>query len=195
MTDINVQSINQSVTVGRWSLRTSHYSVLQSNVYKTPPIPCTPIKKGGVQSPRGSFQEDPLLHGFARLDGFARMNFPKTLDWWNFLTLTFFIVERMPKIDQRRGTRCPKCGGCEVRKNGLKRCGGRSPAQRYKCKTCGYQFVEEWIREPIPAASWEITDRLIRQGKLKLRDIAAVTGISLRAVYHRKTLLKAGKYE
>lgn len=70
---------------------------------------------------------------------------------------------------------CPKCNSNNIVKNGCTHYG----KQRFKCKSCGRQFVENPTRQPIDNSKRELIDKLLLE-RVSLRAIARVTGVSLR---------------
>jgi IS1 family transposase len=70
---------------------------------------------------------------------------------------------------------CPKCNSNNRVKNGCTHYG----KQRFKCRDCGRQFVENPTRQPIDNATRELIDLLLLE-RLSLRAIVRVTGVSLR---------------
>ncbi|OQW94946.1 MAG: hypothetical protein BWK79_04105 [Beggiatoa sp. IS2] len=69
--------------------------------------------------------------------------------------------------------KCPDCGGSEIVKNGS--LGNGKP--KYKCKSCGRQFVENPQKGPISEETKELIDKLLLE-RLSLAAIARVTGVS-----------------
>ncbi len=70
---------------------------------------------------------------------------------------------------------CPKWYSNNIVKNGCTHYG----KQRFKCRDCGRQFVENATRQPIDNATRELIDKLLLE-RLSLRAIVRVTGVSLR---------------
>ena len=71
--------------------------------------------------------------------------------------------------------RCPACEGEHCVKNGHTHYG----KPRFKCKSCGRQFVEGSQYRHIPKETWELVDKLLLE-KIPLAGISRVTGISKR---------------
>ena len=69
--------------------------------------------------------------------------------------------------------KCPKCNGEQIIKNGSIHTG----KQKYKCKTCGRQFVENPKYPAISDETKALIDKLLLE-KLPLAGIARVTGVS-----------------
>ena len=51
--------------------------------------------------------------------------------------------------------------------------------QRYRCRDCGRQFVENPTRQPVETSTRELVDKLLLE-RLSLAGIARVTGVSPR---------------
>jgi transposase-like protein len=51
--------------------------------------------------------------------------------------------------------------------------------QRYRCRDCGRQFVDNPTRQPVEASTRELVDKLLLE-RLSLAGIARVTGVSPR---------------
>ena len=74
--------------------------------------------------------------------------------------------------------KCKRCNSKEIRKNGFVR-----GSQRYKCKTCGYNFVEK-ERNGKPDAYKNLAVLLYSTGKASYRYIAKLLNVSATAVYN-----------
>ena len=70
---------------------------------------------------------------------------------------------------------CPSCCSTDIVKNGS--LGNGKP--KFKCNTCGRQFVENPKKGPIPDSTKELIDKLLLE-KIPLAGIARVTGVSER---------------
>ena len=71
--------------------------------------------------------------------------------------------------------KCSKCQSEKVVKNGHIHNG----KQRYKCKQCGYQFVEDPQNKPVSDEQRELIDKLLLE-KVSLAGIVRVVGVSER---------------
>lgn len=69
--------------------------------------------------------------------------------------------------------RCPRCNSEQIVKNGSIHTG----KQKYLCKACGRQFVENRQQQAISAETKGFIDKLLLE-KLPLAGIARVTGVS-----------------
>ena len=69
--------------------------------------------------------------------------------------------------------KCPECSSQNFIKNGSIHNG----KQKYKCKDCGRQFVENPQNKKIPQETWNIVDKLLLE-KIPIAGISRVTGIS-----------------
>ena len=70
---------------------------------------------------------------------------------------------------------CPSCKGLNIIKNGFNRNGNK---QRYKCKACHKQFVENGWRWFISPMTKELVQRLLLE-RISLRGICRVCGVSM----------------
>ena len=70
---------------------------------------------------------------------------------------------------------CPKCSSCNVVKNGS--LGNGEP--KFKCKTCGRQFVENPQKKPISDDTKQLIDKRLLE-RIPLAGIARVVGVSER---------------
>ena len=61
---------------------------------------------------------------------------------------------------------CPKCGSDKSIKNGRTYYG----EQRYKCKSCGRQYIAGSEFQHIPQEKWDLVDKLLLE-KLSLAGI------------------------
>ena len=68
---------------------------------------------------------------------------------------------------------CPTCNSEKVVKNGSIHSG----KQKYSCKECGRQFVENPKNKRITQSQWDIVDKLLLE-KIPIAGISRVTGIS-----------------
>ncbi len=68
---------------------------------------------------------------------------------------------------------CPACNCENVVKNGKIHNG----KQRFRCKDCGRQFVENPTKKVITTEQWEMVDKMLLE-KLPLAGISRVMGIS-----------------
>ncbi len=68
---------------------------------------------------------------------------------------------------------CPECNSKNFTKNGSIHNG----KQKYNCKDCGRQFVENPQNKVIPQETWDIVDKLLLE-KIPIAGISRVTGIS-----------------
>ena len=69
--------------------------------------------------------------------------------------------------------KCPKCKSDFIKKNGII----STKKQRYCCKNCGKQFVEDPKNKLIPKETWELVNKLLLE-KIPIAGISRVTGIS-----------------
>lgn len=69
--------------------------------------------------------------------------------------------------------KCPSCNSEQIVKNGSIHTG----KQKYLCKRCGRQFVENRQQQPISAETKALINKLLLE-KLPLAGIARVTGVS-----------------
>ena len=72
---------------------------------------------------------------------------------------------------------CPRCGSERVIKNGSIHTG----KQKFLCKDCTRQFVEQPTKKIISQDTWELVDKLLLE-KIPLAGISRVTGVSERWV-------------
>ena len=70
---------------------------------------------------------------------------------------------------------CPRCNSEETVKNGHTHYG----KQRFKCQTCGRQFVKNPRHQPIIQSTRNLIDKLLLE-RISLAGIARVTGVSER---------------
>lgn len=75
--------------------------------------------------------------------------------------------------------KCPRCDSQRIVKYGKTNYG----KQRYKCRSCQRQFVENPRHQPISAQQKELIDKLLLE-KLPLAGIARVTGVSKRWIQY-----------
>jgi transposase-like protein len=68
---------------------------------------------------------------------------------------------------------CPVCNSTNIIKNGSVHNG----KQKYRCKDCGRQFIENPTNKRIPQSLWDIVDKLLSE-KIPITGISRVTGIS-----------------
>lgn len=68
---------------------------------------------------------------------------------------------------------CPMCQSTQLKKNGFISTG----KQRYRCCTCGRQFVENPENKIIPEHTWILVDKLLLE-RVPIAGISRVTGIS-----------------
>ena len=68
---------------------------------------------------------------------------------------------------------CPDCDSIEIVKNGFIHNG----KQKYLCKNCDRQFVENPQNKIISQSQWEVVDKLLLE-KIPIAGISRVTGIS-----------------
>ncbi|MBE9031671.1 IS1 family transposase [filamentous cyanobacterium LEGE 11480] len=68
---------------------------------------------------------------------------------------------------------CPRCQSQSISNNGLTHYG----KQRYRCKDCRRQFVENPSHQPITQAQRELVDRLLQE-RLSLAGIAYAAQVS-----------------
>lgn len=71
--------------------------------------------------------------------------------------------------------KCPSCGSDNWVKNGSIHNG----KQKYRCKDCGRQFVDNPQNAPIASDTKELIDKVLLE-KIPLAGIARVTGVSER---------------
>ena len=70
---------------------------------------------------------------------------------------------------------CPQCQSRSITKYGH----APSGKQRYRCRDCNRQFVQNPARPPISPDTRHLIDRLLLE-RLSLAGIARATGVSLR---------------
>lgn len=70
-------------------------------------------------------------------------------------------------------TTCPECGGQHLVKNGHIHNG----KQRFLCRNCGRQFVENPENKVISQATKDLIDKLLLE-RISLAGVARVTGVS-----------------
>jgi predicted Zn finger-like uncharacterized protein len=68
---------------------------------------------------------------------------------------------------------CPKCQSKIIVKNGHIHNG----KQRFKCKSCGRQFVQNPTNKVISPEEWGLVDKLLLE-KIPIAGISRVTGIT-----------------
>ena len=68
---------------------------------------------------------------------------------------------------------CPGCNSQKITKNGFIHNG----KQKFCCKDCGRQFIENPQNKIIPPATWDIVDKLLLE-KIPIAGISRVTDIS-----------------
>ena len=68
---------------------------------------------------------------------------------------------------------CPECNSTNINKNGSIHNG----KQKYLCKDCGRQFVENPQNKIITPEDWKLVDKLLLE-KIPIAGISRVTGIS-----------------
>ena len=69
--------------------------------------------------------------------------------------------------------KCPRCDSANIIKNGFIHTG----KQKFACKDCDRQFVENPTKKTISREEWELVDRLLPE-KLPIAGISRATGIS-----------------
>ena len=75
---------------------------------------------------------------------------------------------------------CPNCNSLNTVKNGSIHNG----KQKFKCKDCNRQFVENPSNKVIPKKDWELVDKLLLE-KIPIAGISRVTGISKSWLHQR----------
>ena len=68
---------------------------------------------------------------------------------------------------------CPSCNSEKVIKNGSIHNG----KQKYSCKNCNRQFIENPQNKIIPQSQWDLVDKLLLE-KIPIAGISRVCGIS-----------------
>ena len=68
---------------------------------------------------------------------------------------------------------CPRCNSQNFTKNGSIHNG----KQKYHCKDCGREFVENPENKVVPQETWDLVDKLLSE-KISIASISRVTGIS-----------------
>ena len=68
---------------------------------------------------------------------------------------------------------CPDCGSNHIVKNGII----HNKKPKYKCQSCGRQFVENPTKKVISSQTKDLIDRLLLE-KISLAGIARSTGVS-----------------
>ena len=68
---------------------------------------------------------------------------------------------------------CPQCGSEHIVKNGKI----HNDKPKYKCKSCGRQFVENPTNKVIDSQTKDLIDRLLLE-RISLAGIARATGVS-----------------
>jgi transposase-like protein len=71
--------------------------------------------------------------------------------------------------------RCPNCSSSDIVKNGSNAVG----TPRFKCNSCGRQFVQNPKKLPITQSTKDLLDKLLLE-RIPLAGIARVTGVSER---------------
>ena len=69
--------------------------------------------------------------------------------------------------------KCPRCSSENVRKNGSI----HNKKQKYMCKDCGRQFIENPTKKYIDQEQWKMVDKLLLE-KIPIAGISRVTNIS-----------------
>ncbi len=69
--------------------------------------------------------------------------------------------------------KCPSCNSNNVIKNGCI----HNKKQKFQCKDCGRQFIENPTKKQITQEQWELVDKLLLE-KLPIAGISRITGIS-----------------
>lgn len=88
---------------------------------------------------------------------------------------------------------CSTCTSAHTIKNGRIHTG----KQRFKCRACGRQFVEDPDTPPIPQSTRDLIDKLLLE-RLSLAAIVRVTGVSerwLQSYVNQKYYLTAQQVE
>ena len=70
---------------------------------------------------------------------------------------------------------CPYCGSCEILKNGST----HHKKQKYKCKTCGRQYIENPTKKYINLSTIKLIEKLLLE-RISLRGIARVVDVSIK---------------
>ena len=93
----------------------------------------------------------------------------------NFFLKTDLKSEELTLLTQQNTTQlpCPSCGSHQTVKNGST----HNKKQKYKCKNCGRQFVENPTNTSVSAETKQLIDQLLLE-RISLRGIARVTGVS-----------------
>ncbi len=68
---------------------------------------------------------------------------------------------------------CPRCGSKRIVKNGST----HNKKQKFDCKDCGRQFVENPKNKPISDATKALIDKMLLE-RISLAGICRVTGVS-----------------
>ena len=74
---------------------------------------------------------------------------------------------------------CPKCGSQQVVKNGSI----HNKKPKFKCKSCGRQFVDDPKNQPIPDSTKQLIDKLLLE-RISLAGICRATGVSEKWLYN-----------
>ena len=69
--------------------------------------------------------------------------------------------------------KCPSCDSDNVKKNGSI----HNKKQKFQCKDCGRQFIENPTKKYITQEQWELVDKLLLE-KIPIAGISRITGIS-----------------
>jgi insertion element IS1 protein InsB len=69
--------------------------------------------------------------------------------------------------------KCPTCNSGNIKKNGSI----HNKKQKFQCKDCGRQFIENPTKKYIAQKQWELVDKLLLE-KIPIAGISRVTGIS-----------------
>lgn len=70
---------------------------------------------------------------------------------------------------------CPYCGSCQILKNGST----HHKKQKYKCKDCGRQYLENPTKKYINLSIKKIIEKLLLE-RISLRGIARVVDVSIK---------------
>ncbi len=69
--------------------------------------------------------------------------------------------------------KCPNCDSNNIKKNGSI----HNKKQKFQCKDCGRQFIENPTKKYVTQEQWELVDKLLLE-KIPIAGISRVTGIS-----------------
>jgi len=72
---------------------------------------------------------------------------------------------------------CPYCGSCQISKNSSTH--HKKQKQKYKCKDCGRQYIENPTKKYIDSCTIKLIEKLLLE-RISLRGIARVLDLSIK---------------